>query len=277
MNRTDIAYEAYELQRKNLCETAGIIGVSAEERTVGGIELTDVKILNRDGEEALGKPKGRYITMDAPDLKYSRRVREHLSDMIRDTLSEIYDFRGKTVLCAGLGNRDITPDRTGTEAVQRLLITHHLKGNIPDEAAEGMGDMCAVIPGVLGTTGIESADIIKAAADRINPSVVICIDALAAADMKRVCRTIQINSSGIHPGSGVGNSRPEISLKTVGIPVIAIGVPTVVDVGTEDFPFMASPRDIDLLVESSAAVIAQGINMAVHRGLTREEIMEFTA
>jgi len=253
--RTDLAVEAkeiYESENKN--SKNKIPGVSVKEYTDNEIKVTDVQILDDDGEKAMGKPKGTYITIDMPKFThYDTGIMENVSRVLSKSISNIIKLDDSmTALVVGLGNWNITPDAVGPKVISKIMITRHLKQLIPDSIDEGVRPVCAIAPGVLGITGIETGEIIKSVADKIKPNLIICIDALASRKMERVNSTIQIGNTGISPGSGVGNKRMEISERTLGIPVIAIGVPTVVDAAT-----MANDT-IDLVIDEMVKQSTQG-------------------
>ena len=244
--RTDLAVEAkeiYESENKN--SKNKIPGVVVKEYTESEIKVTDVTILDETGEKAMGKPKGTYTTIDMPKFThYDSGIMENVSRVLSKSITNITNLDDSmTALVVGLGNWNITPDAVGPKVISKLMITRHLKQLVPDSIDEGVRPVCAIAPGVLGITGIETGEIIRAIADKIKPNLIICIDALASRKMERVNSTIQIGNTGISPGSGVGNKRMEISEKTLGVPVIAIGVPTVVDAAT-----MANDT-IDLVIE----------------------------
>jgi len=229
--RTDLAVEAREIYKK---ENESTPGVEVIEKNDGDVKITYVKIVNDQGERMMGKPMGEYITIDMPRFThYDGGTMDKVSVVLGKTLSEIINIqKDMTALVVGLGNWNITPDALGPKVVSKLMITRHLKQLIPDEIDEGIRPVCAIAPGVLGITGIETSEIIKGVVDKIKPNIIICIDALASRKMDRVNTTIQIGNTGISPGSGVQNRRMEISEKTLGVPVIAIGIPTVVDAAT---------------------------------------------
>ncbi|WP_027625028.1 GPR endopeptidase [Clostridium lundense] len=230
--RTDLAVEAKELyEEKN---SGKIPGVEVKEYREGLIKISNVKVVDDEGEKALNKPKGSYITIDIPEVSgYDKDTMEEISEVLAKVLSPLIKLdNSMTALVVGLGNWNVTPDALGPKVVEGLMITRHLKELIPDQIDEGIRPVCAIAPGVLGLTGIETGEIIKAVANKIKPNLIICIDALASRKLDRINRTIQIGDTGISPGSGVGNKRMEISERTLGIPVIAIGVPTVVDAAT---------------------------------------------
>ncbi|WP_446898738.1 GPR endopeptidase [Clostridium sp. LBM24168] len=235
--RTDLALEAKEIYESEIGEE--VDGVKVNERLRDNIKITDVKITGDTGEKKIGKPKGSYITLDIPKYAYyDGELRNKLSKVVGDELKCILDSidtridKSMTVLVVGLGNWNITPDSLGPKVISKLMITRHLRQLIPDKIDERIRPVCAVAPGVLGITGIESSEIIRGIVDKIRPNLIICIDALASRKVERVNSTIQISNTGISPGSGVANRRMELSEKTLGIPVIAVGVPTVVDAAT---------------------------------------------
>lgn len=230
--RTDLAVEAKEIYEKQ--NEGQIPGVEVEESSEGDIKITHVRITNDMGEKMMRKPKGSYITVDMPKFThYDGEIRDDVSKVLGKILSNMVDMEDSmTALVVGLGNWNITPDALGPKVVSKLMVTRHLKQLVPDKIDEGVRPVCAIAPGVLGLTGIETGEIIKGVVDKIKPNLIVCIDALASRKMDRVNSTIQIGDTGISPGSGVGNRRMELSEKTLGIPVIAIGVPTVVDAAT---------------------------------------------
>ena len=202
---------------------------------------------------------------------------------VRMTLVRILDAEGEQALVVGLGNREITPDAIGPEAVRNLIVTRHLGSELP-EALTGLTSVAACQPGVLGQTGIESLALVKSAMQTAQPDVVIVIDALAAAEPGRLFRTVQLTDTGIVPGSGVGNSRQEFSRRTLGVPVVAVGVPTVMDAAgalqpalTRDMPqgLLVTLRDVDARVREMGRLVGYGCDLALHRGLSLAEIPTF--
>lgn len=230
--RTDLAIEARDMYKSRF--NREIDGVIVEEKTQDDINITKVDVISEDGAIKIGKPMGTYITIDMPDFThYDGALMDEVSHVLAGSLEEIININhDKTALVVGLGNWNVTPDALGPKVVEKLMITRHLKAVIPDTIDDSVRPVCAIAPGVLGITGIETGEIIKALVDRINPSLVICIDALASRKLERVTRTIQIGNTGISPGAGVGNNRMQINEENLGVPVIAIGVPTVVDAAT---------------------------------------------
>ncbi|MGY0372419.1 GPR endopeptidase [Clostridium sp. JNZ J1-5] len=230
--RTDLAIEAKELYEEQ--NSKEISGVKIDEYFDSGMKIVDVNILDEMGEKNMGKPIGRYITIEMPEsVNHDRDVMDDVSAVFAKTLSSIINLdKSMTTLVVGLGNWNVTPDALGPKVISRLMITRHLKELIPDKIDENIRPVCALSPGVLGLTGIETGEIIRAVTEKIKPNLIVCIDALASRKTDRVNKTIQIGNTGISPGSGIGNKRMEISEKTLGIPVIAIGIPTVVHAAT---------------------------------------------
>ena len=268
--RTDLATESFrqlDVSARALTEKQGII---AAREQLYGLELMAVEIINQQGSQALGKPIGKYFTLDLPQ-RFERGA-QHFQGGVRavgDLIPRCCEKRD-SVLVAALGNPDITPDALGSLAASGIIVTRHLKQQAPvDFAAFSSLALCR--PGVLGTSGVESAQQVKLLCSLLSPDLVIVIDALAGADLDRLCRCVQISTAGISPGSGVGNDRQELSAETLGVPVIAMGIPTVIDAGIFGEEGLSglfvTPRSIDALVRSGAQVIAYGINLAVHQGL----------
>ena len=289
--RTDLAVEARQLRQ----ETDGLDalpGVRAEEHSDGCFTVTTVEILDHRGEEAVGKPRGTYITVELDGLIH--REENAFSDAAELLASQLRHLvkmkKNDSFLVAGLGNRGITPDAIGPETVDHILVTRHLKEKLPEDF-EAFRPVSAVCSGVLGTTGIESGDLIRAVTEKIQPSAVFAVDALASRSTDRLCRTVQLADTGIVPGSGVGNARRALNQETLGVPVIAIGVPTVVDAATlavdlaqragasldpsgfgDVGSMIVTPRDIDKNVRDVAKLIGYALNLALHDGLTISDI-----
>lgn len=265
--RTDLAAE-------DLPQDGGALpGVSSRRYEQSGFTVTDVDVMDEQGEKELCKPIGKYITMDM-DSFFRREedsfanAAELLASCIR-TLMPLEKDAG--VLVAGLGNPAITPDAVGPECASYVLATRHLKErSAADFSFLRPVSVCKT--GVLGTTGIESAELIRAIREAIRPSAIVVIDALAARSTEKLCRTVQLTDSGIVPGSGVGNDRAELSRRVFGIPVTAIGVPTVVDMGDG---LIVTPRDIDKYVKDAGKLIAYALNLAFHPDLTISDVDMF--
>lgn len=226
--RTDLALENREINKEHTR------GIHIEKEEEASFVITRIKVINEEGSRDLRKPIGNYITIDIPGLNKSD---EDLKDEISQVLAKEIKLLGKTkedskVLIVGLGNWNITPDSLGPKVVDRVLVTRHIFVNYNKEIDETVVSVAALSPGVMGITGIETGEIIKGVVEKIEPDLIIAIDALASRKMDRVSTTIQISDTGINPGAGVGNNRMEFSEKTMGVPIIAIGVPTVVDAAT---------------------------------------------
>lgn len=282
--RTDLAVEAHELSKREAKNATEIDGVKSDVEEKENMTVTRVEITNENGSRALGKAIGSYVTIDAPDLKYSLETYETVCAIIADEIRKMADISGDMLtLVVGLGNREITPDALGTSVVSKLLVTHHIKQRMSDFFDDNISGVCAIAPGVLGTTGIETADIIKAVTEKVKPQLIIAVDALAAADIERVSKTIQISDTGIQPGAGVGNNREGLNEESTGVKVIAIGVPTVIDAATiskveipkEMAPLMVTTKDIDLVIERTAKTVANGINLALHRDMTLRDVESY--
>ena len=277
--RTDLALEA----RERFEEDAEIRGVSVEEQydEKRDIRLTKVFIESENGAKAMGKPVGVYITLEAPKLSeedkdYHREVSETLADCLRELLGT---GKERSVLIVGLGNREVTPDALGPEVVGNLRITRHLVREYGSAAVgtERVHLVSGIVPGVMAQTGMETLEIVRGVVEETKPDVVVAIDALAARSTKRLNRTIQISDAGIHPGSGVGNHRHSLTRETIGVPVIAIGVPTVVDAATIVYDavrdrnavppglntMFVTPKDIDETIKSLSFTISEALNIAL--------------
>jgi spore protease len=243
--RTDLAIEAREFYNKQ--ENKGDIpGVEVDVDKREDVTVTRVKVVEEVGARIIGKPRGNYITLEVPKLKENDKdLNDKVGKMLAEEVVSVVNLNDQSViLVVGLGNWNVTPDALGPRVVEHLLVTRHIKEYVPDQIDEGVRSVCAVAPGVLGITGIETSEIIKGIVDRVKPDLVIAIDALASRKMERISTTIQLADTGINPGSGVGNNRKELSRESMGVPVLAIGVPTVVDAAT-----MASDT-IDMVVDS---------------------------
>lgn len=228
--RTDLALEAKELAAHN--SQKPLMGVDEEITEQDGIKITRLNVLNEIGQQSIGRLKGHYITIEVPELRkgdtgLQERVAQAFAREFEDFLTLINIDKKSTVLIVGLGNWNVTPDSLGPLVVENMLVTRQFFQLMPDQVAPGYREISAVAPGVLGITGIESSEIVQGIVERTKPDVVIAIDALASKSLERVNTTIQIADIGIHPGSGIGNKRKGITKEILGVPCIAIGVPTV--------------------------------------------------
>lgn len=290
--RTDLADEAQEFFTERAKNAAPLQGVRVKKWQRGPCRLTQVDVLDQEGSRALGKPVGRYITADLPPEGTAPlfcETVECLATLLRPMLPQ---NSGAAVLVAGLGNRAVTPDALGPKTVEQLLITRHLKDACPAVFAS-LTPVCAIAPGVLGTTGVESAEWIRGIVQHVQPCCVIVVDALAARRMERLFRTVQLSDTGLVPGSGIGRHRMALDRHTLGIPVLSVGVPTVIEAATlaadltsqgraEEEPLppaMAShivtPKDIDAQITALSKVVAYSINRALHSALSIEDISAF--
>lgn len=292
--RTDLAMEAREIWQEGKERAQEIPGVKSEEYDREGFHITKVTILDENGERELKKPKGTYVTVDLSGFlkkeedAFGRAIRA-LAEEIKGMASQ---YQTGSALIAGLGNRNITPDAIGPETIDNVVVTRHLVSQLPDQFGK-LKQVAALSPGVLGITGMETGEIIKGVVEKVGPTVIVVIDALASRRISRLCTTIQIADTGIVPGSGVGNVRFAINRDTLGVPVIALGVPTVVDAatlaadvaenaGVTGFDFeqltkgggdlIVTPKDIDRNISDIAKVIGYGINLAMNESMTVEDV-----
>ncbi len=310
--RTDLALEAREaLTRRTREDIPGVMVETAEDEE---ILITRVNISTPEAERMMGKLQGRYVTIEARGLRDKNTpLQEKVMKFLAEELVSLTNLPSKAViLVVGLGNWNITPDALGPRAVDKIVVTRHLQGMLSPELKGGVRSVCAIAPGVLGITGMETAEIVQGIVGKIKPDLVIAIDALAAASSHRVITTVQLADTGISPGSGVGNKRFGLNKQSLGVPVIAVGVPTVVHASTiamdtintlqehaafaryfksmEDLSdqdrhmivrqvlpetlgdLMVTPKEVDRLIEDIADVVAGGINQAMHPNIDYENI-----
>lgn len=301
----DLALEAHELLRGKAQRE--IPGVKEEKQQLDHATITKVTILNDMGQRIMGKAMGTYVTIEAPALRQNnmnihQQISTTLAERLKEMVSNLEIGPDAPVLLVGLGNWGATPDALGPRVIDTCLVTRHLHQYAPQELQGGLRPVSALAPGVLGITGIETAEIIKGVIDRIRPALIIAVDALAARNLNRISTTIQLADTGINPGSGVGNKRMGITKEAMGVPVIAIGVPTVVHAAVIVFeafeqlmqsqptmrntlapqtieslasqilqPFggnlTVTPKEIDDLIKNTARVIASGINQGLHQSI----------
>lgn len=276
--RTDLALE-------------GVAAVPPQQRGIREVKrgkafrITEIVIENDSYISTVGKGKGRYITLEGSSLS---KFSDEYEDMAQELASELRSLVPEgEILVVGLGNNDITPDALGPQTAAKILATRHLRDELDSEEEQFLTSLRRVsvfAGGVLGQTGIETAEIVKAVCRELKPAGIIAVDALACSDISRLGTTIQLSDSGISPGSGVSNARKELSCRIFGVPVIAVGVPTVVDMHTivrsltggapkRDMPnMMVTPRDVDRLTERASQLIAFGINLALQPKLTFEDV-----
>ncbi|MEW6696165.1 MAG: GPR endopeptidase [Bacillota bacterium] len=224
----DLAVEAREIVRGKTGQE--IPGCIMDKETYDNATVTIVRIVEKYAEEIMGKPRGTYVTIESPVIRENnRQSHQDVAEVLGKQLAALFNLpEHANVLVVGLGNWNATPDALGPKVVGMTLVTRHMYNYAPQEIRGGMRSVSALSPGVLGLTGIETAEIIKGVVDKIRPELVIAVDALASRSVERIGTTIQLADTGIAPGSGVGNKRAGINKETMGVPVIAIGVPTVV-------------------------------------------------
>ena len=281
--RTDLAMESYALWRRDAGETTELPGVIAGEEDRGGVHITRVEILDARGEAALGKPKGRYVTLEL--RAFARREPGSFEEAAEAVAKEARALLGRisSALCAGLGNDALSADAFGPRVLENLLVTRHLKRFDP-AAFSGFCSVCALKPGVLGTSGMEALEQVRAVAREVKPEAVIAFDALAAMEPERLCRTIQLTDAGIAPGSGLGNCRAAFTKASLKTPVLAVGAPTLMDAealaGRELSGLsglIVTPRDVDERVRGLSRVAGFGVSMALHEGLSAKDMAGFLA
>ncbi|MDR1629010.1 MAG: GPR endopeptidase [Oscillospiraceae bacterium] len=288
--RTDLAVE-----RREILGTQEIDGVVTKQYSAENATVTEIEVNSDAGATAIGKPIGKYITVEVPEFAHSAELLDGRLAAISERLRALLPQEG-AILVAGLGNDDITPDALGPKCSQKIFATRHISRELADSLGlYNLRAVCALTPGVLGQTGIETVEILSGVVNQIKPAAVITVDALAARGLSRLGRTIQMCDTGVAPGSGVGNTRAEINQKTLGVPVISVGVPTVVDAvtiacdvfGEEErsgelrqvidekyTSMMVTPREIDLVTDRAAKLVALSINCALQPSLSPEDLME---
>lgn len=280
--RTDLAVEAKEMVDTERIQAVQEkkIGVFVQEVVEDGVKITTVDI-DENGAKEIGKKQGRYITLEMSELRSAddqaqEKFLKLLKKQLRDMLIHMKISDDAEVFVVGLGNREVTPDAVGPIAIENLMITRHLFELQSWAVKDGYRSVSAMIPGVMGTTGIETSDMIEAVIQKIQPKLIVVIDALASRSIHRVNTTIQITNTGIHPGSGVGNRRKELSQEVYGVPVLAIGVPTVVDAvsitsDTVDYLLKHLGRETKEGPKPSGALIPSGMRFGKKREFTVED------
>lgn len=290
--RTDLAEElrTHAMTEEASDSVGELDGVVYREEQKGDIRISTITITNENGEKKLGKKCGRYITLSYPTssgLDYAGFTA--LCDALAESIGLLCGD-AKSVLVCGLGNRELAADAVGVIAAENTLATHHIKMYDPDIfQSSGFSDIAVLSPSVMAKTGMEAADIARGAVENIRPELVIAVDSLAAREASRLARTIQLSDTGIAPGSGIGNRRAAFDKEYVGVPVVAIGVPTVVDTATlvhdalngnevneEAMKALSglfvSPKEIDVIAENVGKIIGYAINRAFHGGFSYEEM-----
>ena len=312
--RLDLAQEAHQLLQGR--ENREVKGVREDIVNFPQAKVTAITILDEEGAKNMGRKIGKYITIDAPGIGYDKELLSPLGKIVADNLTQLMpeDRHKKPVLLVGLGNDHSTPDSLGPKVIKFTPATRHILNYNPQEMDNNLTSLCSIAPGVLGITGIETAEIIKGIVEHVHPAYIIAIDSLAAASVERIGVTIQLGNTGINPGSGMGNKLQGINIDTMGVPVIAIGVPTVVnttviiyetlttllkywmDNGYKRIPaldkntvdtisqrmlesfdgnFLVTPKEIDELILNVAKIIAAGILQAVHKGVNENNFASY--
>ena len=303
--RTDLALERAEIASRG--RPGQMPGLNIREQALDGMKLTRVEVTTPEAAGQVGKPPGRYFTLECPGLRYrNRETLKEVAGLIARELRELAGLPRKgDVLIVGLGNWQATPDALGPRVVSQLMITRHVREYVPQELGGRLNPVAAISPGVLGITGMETIDIVRGIVQQIKPELVITVDALAARSSSRLLSTIQIADTGIQPGSGVGNKRPGINHESVGVPVLAVGVPTVVsgaaiagDVldsyfakfnpqarstldSVKDFlssdlaELMVTTKDIDMEIMEMSKLLAAALNKATQPAISEEEMLDY--
>jgi len=288
--RTDLA-----LERRDLLGAKSTDGIYSESEINDNVRVTRIRVQSDEAEKQLLKPKGKYVTIEVPAFSDDSEIFDGRLDVLTKEIELLLPKRG-TVLVVGLGNELITPDALGPKVASSVLATRHIsKELIRTMGLEKLRCVAVIAPGVLGRTGIETGEIVRGVADRIKPSAVITVDALASRSIKRLGSTIQICDTGISPGSGVGNARKRLDKSTLGVKVISIGVPTVVDAATLTYDFtdkeksqsvfvlpesenmMVTPKEIDLLIDRASKLVSMAINRALQTTLSTEDILSLVS
>jgi len=231
--RTDLADERTDIFKKSNNIIKDIDGIETNVKENGNIKITEVKVINENGANSIGKPIGNYITIDIKKLKLATDEEiENYGNVLSEELKKLVDKhvqKQDEILVVGLGNIYVTPDSLGPKVINEIDVTRHILKYMPEVLEEGTRAVSAISPGVLGTTGMETLEIVNGIVNNVKPKLLIVIDALASRSIERISSSIQLADTGIVPGAGVGNTRKELSKNTLNIPVIAIGIPTVVD------------------------------------------------
>lgn len=279
LSRTDLAVEtAEELSSSRDIFSPGT-GVTRTESLHCGCPVTRIRVATEDGASLLGRPPGAYVTVDLrPLLSRQEPLLPRAAACLSRELRALLPPGEGTALVVGLGNSAMTPDAVGTAALEHLLVTRHLLQAMPRQFA-GLRPVASLRPGVLSATGVETLELIRGAAAHIRPAVVIVIDALAARSRHRLCATVQLSDTGLTPGSGVGNHRKAVNARTLRLPVVAVGVPTVIDgaalCGDEDAApsgLFVTPQDIDRRIRDMGALLGTAITLALQPTLTAADV-----
>lgn len=285
------------VERHEIAGSEDIDGIEINKYDDGGVTVTEIKVTNENGSRALDKPLGSYVTVEVTPFSKASDLFSHQLTVLSEQIKKLIPDSG-LVLIAGLGNKTITPDALGPRAAELIFATRHIGAELRKSIGmENIRNAAVIIPGVLGKTGVETGEIIESVARKVKPCAVIVIDALASRRLERLGTTVQMATSGVVPGSGVGNARSRIDEQTLGIPVLSVGVPTVVDAATlasdlieqagyaadgAEFEkllkpigerIMVTPKEIDLMIERAAQLVAMSINCALQPELDPKDIL----
>ncbi len=304
--RTDLALERRDIYRKANNLEDEIPGIKYNVENIGKTKITRVEITSKEGEEALNKKIGNYITIDVNKINnLLEEENQKIVELLSNEIEKIVDKhigKSEDILVVGLGNLYSTPDSLGSKVVKKIEITRHIKKYMPQYIDKNARAISAVAPGVLGMTGIETWEFLKGIVDNVKPKLILAIDSLCSRSVNRISKSIQLSDTGIVPGGGVGNARIELTKESLGIPVIALGIPTCVDVATitedginlwidkleekenidtkileennnyesikeallpSDLNFIVTPKEIDELIENMTEIVSVGINNAI--------------
>lgn len=302
--RSDLAKEAVAFDRKKEIDGINVIEFKVgEDITVNRVEVKDEK-----GAKEIGKKIGNYVTVECPELyDKDENLKAKVAHTFADEVTKMKESFGNigNILIIGLGNRNVTPDSLGPLVCEKVFVSRHIKKYLPNMIDSRVVEVSAIAPGVLGITGLETAEVIDGIVDRIKPDMILVIDALASRSISRIGTSIQVSDAGISPGSGIGNKRKSVDKETLGIPVLAIGIPTVVYAYTiaseillsaaiksntsdgqiknvinmiqdiEGSDMIVTPKNIDMLIENSSDLLARSINFSLHKDLSEEEIKRY--
>lgn len=266
--RTDIALESHELLNPKHRK-----GITVNRWKKDSIEITKVEVVDEDGKKAIGKPIGKYFTVNLPEFSHESELIDIRLEIITKIIRELIPQEAETFLVAGIGNEHITPDALGPLCAKKIFSTRHfekfteISQHLPD-----LNPVSSISTGVLGQTGIETSEYIGGIVKLVNPDLVIIVDALASSKLLSLGKTVQISDTGISPGSGVGNYRKRIDKSSLGVPVISVGVPTVTDFKYND-SMIVTPKDIDMIISRAANLLALGINCALQPTVDAETFL----
>lgn len=304
--RTDLAVEAREMYCSKQTQKKDIDGIVSCQEMIGDALVTTIEIQTPEGADKLNKPIGKYVTVESIGLKtLDPELTDDFAYILKEQILKLVSLKkDDTVLVVGLGNRNITPDALGPKVVSGIMVTKHIADYAPELLDDDLRSVCAVSPGVMGITGIETKELVLGVVKRIKPSLVIAVDALASGNPDRISTTVQITDTGITPGAGIGNKRDGLNFETLGVPVVAIGVPTVIDAisvalitikkmkdkmseeerkiidnlsytENEIDNLIVTPKEIDNIINHISKVISNGINLALHTNVDLKYIESF--